>query len=268
MFDLAKLYESALVAQIEHHTEIDSTSSRALVLAADAAVQMPLLVLANQQSAGRGRGSNQWWASRGALTFSLVVDTSAYAIAMQQWPQLSLVTGLALSEALEPLAPRAQFSLKWPNDVYAANHKLGGILIEAVPSQKSRLVIGIGLNINNSLAAAPEEIRQRAVSLFDLLENSASPPFDLTAILLSLLGSLDQHYRQLSQQGFASLLPDWRSRCFLTGKQITIQTGPQSSSSPQITGLCHGLSDDGSLLFSTASGVQSVVAGSVSCWEG
>ena len=79
--DIAKIRAATFVAEVEHHAEVGSTNDRALQLAASDGRPTPTLVVADRQTLGRGRGANRWWADRGALTFSLVVEAAAWGLA-------------------------------------------------------------------------------------------------------------------------------------------------------------------------------------------
>src|SRR5262245_398009 len=100
MCDLSRLAAANLVAQIDFHESLGSTSDRALALAAEGAANLPLLVLAQRQTAGRGRGPNRWWAADGALTFSLVLEAPPERLPPDCWPQVALVAGLTICETL------------------------------------------------------------------------------------------------------------------------------------------------------------------------
>lgn len=254
LFDLSRLRTSPLVAAVEHHPQIGSTSDRALELARQEKLDLPLLVLAERQTGGRGRGSNSWWGAEGALTFSLLIESRSLGIASEQWPLLSLSTGLAICEALEQIAPGGDFGVKWPNDVYCAGRKLCGILIESPSAAMGRVIVGIGLNVNNSLSAAPPEIRGAATSLVDYLHRR----LDLTAVLLSLLKSLQSRWQELGQSGFAAQAAEFRRRCILDGRTIQVSSGPRL-----ITGRCLGIDDAGSLLLQTENGREEIATGSV-----
>lgn len=253
-FDLPRLDEIPLLAAWEHHEQIGSTSDRALEIARQDDTKLPLLILADRQTGGRGRGSNQWWAVEGSLTFSLILDARQLGLAGEKWPVLSLSTGLAVCEALEQIAPGGDFGVKWPNDVYCAGRKLCGILIESPSASQGRIVVGIGLNVNNSLAAAPAEIQSAAISLIDYLQR----PLDMTAVLLTLLASLSSRWQELGRTGFPPQAPAFRRRCILDGRTIQISTGPRL-----LTGRCLGITESGSLTLQTESGRENVASGSV-----
>lgn len=253
--DLARLYETALLAQIEHHAELASTSDLALKLAADEAVKLPLLVIAERQTAGRGRGANRWWAGEGALTFSLVIEPPREKLPPPRWPLLSLAAGLAICQALETFAPQALLQVKWPNDVYAEGRKIAGILIESPAQSPGRLVIGIGVNVNNSLAAAPPEIRELATALCDLCGQA----FDLTAVLSTILVEVDAHLNDPEDLIAAGR---WQERCLLTHQTVRVQSAAET-----ITGRCLGIDGHGALLLQTEHGRRSIVSGTVLDWE-
>lgn len=254
LFDLSRLRSSPLLAAVEHHAQIGSTSNRALELARHEELDFPLLVLAERQTEGRGRGGNSWWGAEGALTFSLLIESQSLGIASEQWPLLSLSSGLAICEALEQIAPGGDFGVKWPNDVYCSGRKLCGILIESPSAAMGRVIVGIGLNVNNSLSAAPAEIRVAATSLVDYLHRR----LDLTAVLLSLLKSLHSRWLELGRSGFAAQAAEFRRRCILDGRTIQVSSGPRL-----ITGRCLGIGDTGSLLVQTENGREEIATGSV-----
>ena len=171
-----------------------------------------------------------------------------------RWPQLSLAAGLAVCETLETLVPRADCRVKWPNDVFLNDRKVCGILCESVPGWRDRLVLGIGLNVNNSLAQAPADVRKAATSLVD----ESGGAYDLTAALIGVLRGLDERVGQLLEGQFAAQAASFRRRCYLTGKTVTVVTGGRT-----LVGRCQGTDDSGELLLQTESGIQRIVAGTI-----
>jgi len=268
MFDLSRLAAANLVAQIDYHESLGSTSDRAQELAASGAAALPLLVLAERQTAGRGRGANRWFAAEGALTFSLVLSAPPDQLPPHRWPEVALVAGLAVCEALQSLVPASVLQVKWPNDVYLAGRKICGILSESLPGWRDRLVVGIGVNVNNSVQRSertgdgePEtaELRRIATALID----HDGLPRDLTATLVSTLDHFDRRWTELLTGGFAPLAVAYRQRCFLTGKTVMIQQPGGAT----LVGMCRGIDDDGVLGMRTFAGEQRVRSGSVLRWE-
>ena len=120
---------------------------------------MPLLVLTDQQTAGRGQQDRSWWAGQGALTFSWVQHFDM----QPNIPILSLASAAAVADVLDTLDCSLGAQVKWPNDVYVSQKKIAGILIESVNTADGRLfIIGIGINANNSMKDAPDQIADRA----------------------------------------------------------------------------------------------------------
>ena len=250
------LTESLLFARVEWHAEIDSTNTRALSYAGQAELPTPYLVGADQQTAGRGRGGNRWWSATGALLVSVVLDPArdfggerAISIPTSSWPRLSLVAAVAWCDVLDRLRPRERVGLKWPNDVHLGGRKIAGILLESpppVPGVGRRLVLGMGLNVNNTLAGAPPEVAGLATSLVD----ATGVTHDREALLVDWMESFQQRAGMLAEEDPA--LPEaWRARCVLAGSQVTLQSGGN-----ELAGLCLGIDDSGALLIDTPAGTQ------------
>ncbi len=259
--DLQRLRTETFIQHLDYHPQLGSTNDRAMQLAGQSDESFPLLVLAESQTAGRGRGSNLWWSSGGALTFSVVLATEAAQLPPQRWPQVSLIVGLAVCEALEELLSRGvpttsldalpAAQVKWPNDVYLEGRKICGILVEVPPSLPGKLVLGIGINVNNSVDDAPEEIQQRATSLSDLTGHH----YSLTDVLVKALQQLGERL-ETRRLWTDEVVTGWRDRCFLTGKSIQIDNGTRQS-----TGKCRGIDETGALLVENAGQVEKHLAG-------
>ncbi len=249
-FDLERIIADTFIEQVQYHETIDSTSTAALATSGQANLQLPLLVLAGQQTAGRGRGSHQWWSATGSLTFSLVINPSDLGIEPQDWPRASLTTGLALCLALDELLESPALTMKWPNDVFLDQRKISGILLEGTAG---KLVIGIGINVNCSFQEAPAPLPSTATSLFDVTGRK----FSLDDVLIRILQQLDQQLRRLACND-TTLLTDWQQRCQLTGRTLEVSTGNQ-----QVTGVCQGIDQQGALLLMTETGLVPIVSGTI-----
>ena len=261
--DLEHIVAKTFVASVDYHQEIGSTNDRALELAREADSLFPLLVLADSQTVGRGRGTNQWWSNRGALTFSVMLATEAAGLPIERWPQVSLTVGLAVCEALEEMLARGvpttslatlpAVQLKWPNDIYIEGRKICGILVETSRDHRGRLLLGIGINVNNSVDDAPEELRSTATALCDLTGRT----FALVDVLTLVLKQLSERL-QPGNLWNAQVREGWQQRCFMTGKRIQIDLGVR-----QAEGLCLGIDEDGALLLDVEEEVERHFAGVV-----
>jgi BirA family biotin operon repressor/biotin-[acetyl-CoA-carboxylase] ligase len=260
-FDLDRLRQTSFVAHVEWHDLISSTNDRGMKLAGDRAIATPYLILAGQQTAGRGRGTNRWWSDAGALTFSLVFDPQAdqvsrgsIALEIGCWPRLALVAGVALCDLLQDSAPNSACGLKWPNDVLLAGQKVAGILVEvppAAPPTARRIVLGMGMNVNNTLESAPPEVRSTGTSLFD----ATGDTFDLTDIIIGWLQRFADHLHHLAI-GDPGLPFRWQSLCALSGKTVELQSGNRT-----VHGHCRGIDAEGALLVDTETGPERLYAG-------
>lgn len=248
--DLDRLSQSPVVGRVEHFATLGSTQDRAHELArAGDALTLPLLIVAEEQTSGRGRGVNRWWTGRGGLAMSLLFDPADWNVSRSPQPERSLAVGAAIVDTIAPLLAGHQVGLHWPNDVFAAGKKVAGVLIDVLPD--GRHIVGIGLNVNNSLAAAPEEVRARAASLSEL----AGRAFDRTAVLLSLLDRL-----QASVQDSAASPEHFGQRfnelCLQIGQKLSVESGSQRT-----TGTCVGIAADGALVLDTPGGTQKFYSG-------
>ena len=205
----------------------------------------PCLLVAEHQSAGRGRMGRGWQSQAGAsLTFSL-----ATPLAPADWSGLSLAVGVALAEALEPGdADSPLIGLKWPNDLWFDERKLGGVLIETASVGTSRIaVIGVGLNVW-PLDAPAMTSGHASVSEFD---PRASAPGVLAKVAKPLVVAL----REFERAGFAAFRERFSARDVLCGRQVR---------SGAIEGTALGVSSTGGLEVETRSGVQRIISNEVS----
>jgi BirA family biotin operon repressor/biotin-[acetyl-CoA-carboxylase] ligase len=214
---------------------------------------MPLLVLAERQTAGRGRGTHRWWSTPGSLTFSLLLDLCRQQVPADRQPLLSILAGLAVCEAIELLLPNLAAGLKWPNDVFLAERKVSGVLIEAPARPAGRLVVGVGLNVNNSFAAAPEELQHTVTALCDVAQRE----FDRAEVLICVLQRFAD-LLEMAQRDPAELPSRWRTRSLLSGRPVLVEAGSRA-----IRGVCRGIDDQGALLLETASGIERCLSGTV-----
>ncbi len=222
-------------AQVEHVSDIDSTNTE-LMRRAHAGDTRTCLLLADAQSAGRGRLGRQWHSRPGdALLMSLGVT-----LAPQDWSGLSLAVGCCLADALDPVMDKG-IGLKWPNDLmltpWDKPRKLGGILIETVlrqgdAAQARFAVIGIGLNLATPPAA---DYRTEPAGLRELL-GTQTTAHDL---LLQILPGLVLGLNRFCANGFAAFTNEFARRDVLLGKPLQLSDGSR--------GRADGVDDQGVL---------------------
>ena len=187
--------------------EVDSSNSE--VLRRAEREDEGLVVVAERQSAGRGRRGAAWFSESGdSLTFSLLLKP---AEARALWPRLSLVAGLAVAEALGRFGVEAE--IKWPNDILVGGRKICGILVEAGPAGA---VLGIGLNVGSR--RFPDGLA--ATSLW--LETMQAPGRD--EVLSTLLHELRGISNRIGSE-FPAVVARIRRRCALSGKRVRLSVG-------------------------------------------
>lgn len=243
---------------------IDSTNTE-LMRRARAGQTEPTLLVAEQQTAGRGRLGRVWQSDVGAsLMLSLGLP-----MAPKDWSGLSLAVGVSVAESLQPTLPPAQpgqpprIGLKWPNDLWlSGDRKLGGILVETasfVAPQAAQpatahgtaaryVVVGIGINV---LPRSAEGMSMPPGCLQDV-----EPGLDAPAALLRIVPPLVAMLQGFEACGFAPVQPRFAARDVLQGRPVTLSDGQ--------AGMAHGVGDDGALLVHTAQGMQAVTSAEIS----
>lgn len=255
--DPQRLRMCGRLATVEHLAETESTMHRGRVLAATVPREMlPAVVLADRQTAGRGRRGAGWWQAAGSLAMTLVVDPSwlSWPAAAERSPAAagwSLACGIALAEAVMDAEPGVPAGLRWPNDLEVKGRKLAGILAEGTPS--GRVLFGIGVNTSGRVADAPRPLADRVVTMPDLVGRILPRQRLLEGFLPRLWDVLTRLAIEpnLLRQRYAPL-------CTLTGTEIEFHHGNE-----RVQGLCLGINADGALLIRTATGDRSFHGGSL-----
>lgn len=231
---------------------VDETgSTNADLLARVASLDHNLLLVAERQTAGRGRAGRSWLSDAGgSLTFSLAWHFSGGPAALAGLP---LAVGVALAETLASLAVKVE--LKWPNDLLKDGAKLAGVLIETQAGMQGGTwaVIGVGLNL--ALPDALEQQIERPVANAPWLAN-----MDRDALVAALLVHLDESLRQFAQAGFSAFAGRWNQLHAYQGQAVTIVDRGVTL----YEGVAAGVDDSGALLLDTPAGRVAIVAGDVS----
>src|SRR5262245_52866551 len=107
------------IRSIVHHDVVDSTNDLARLLVQAGKTPLPLLVRADRQTAGRGRGDHRWWSDEGSLTFTVALDPLAHGLRLEHETRLALALAVAAIDSLEPLVSEVRLGIRWPNDIEA-----------------------------------------------------------------------------------------------------------------------------------------------------
>jgi BirA family biotin operon repressor/biotin-[acetyl-CoA-carboxylase] ligase len=180
-----------------------------------------VVVVADAQTRGRGRGGARFESPAGGLYASLLVAAPAEALP----GPLVAAAGVALAEAVEGVAPGVVARLKWPNDLLAGGRKAGGILVEAASGSRGEgapVIVGIGVN----LAAVPRALAADVATATTCLEEHAGKPVPRGALLEALLPRVDARVASFrAKAGLSSLDRDWRARLAWVGERVRCLVG-------------------------------------------
>jgi BirA family transcriptional regulator, biotin operon repressor / biotin---[acetyl-CoA-carboxylase] ligase len=252
---LAPLLRGTIFSEKLHHFyKIGSTNTAAMAAAADGAPEGSVF-LAEEQTAGRGRGAHTWQSARSVGIYCSIVLRPA--LPPSDVLVMALAAGLAVRAAIEYVDARVNPDLKWPNDVLIGSKKVSGILTEmnAEATRVRHIVVGIGINVNQS--SFPEELRAEATSL----RLSTSSEWSRVELTAALLKSLDREYCLLIEQKDArrSILERFTQQSsWVRGKRVRVEENGSS-----LEGTTEGLDDRGFLQVRTARGLQLILSGTV-----
>lgn len=230
----------------------DSTNARAHELG-EAGAAEGTVVIADRQTAGKGRLGRQWASPPGVNLYVSVLlrppipPTSA--------SQLTFLSAVAVARAIEETgAPQPR--VKWPNDILLSGRKVAGLLSElnAETERIHYVILGIGVNLNMRADQFPADLRYPATSL--VLEQGV--PVARAAFARALFRHLDDLYRSYLADGFGPVLGAWETFFDLRGREVEVDLQPN-----RLRGTVLGLDRDGALLLQTAGGTERVLAGDV-----
>jgi BirA family biotin operon repressor/biotin-[acetyl-CoA-carboxylase] ligase len=226
--------------------EVDSTNLHAARLLKEGKLPNGTAVIADVQSAGRGRLNRQWY-SKGCLcmTAALFMEQSGDTLGA-----ITLTAGVAVVQALTSLTSH-EFKLKYPNDIICKDKKVGGILCELKLSDKTVVLAGIGINVEQEIF--PDEIAGTATSL--ALHGIT---VDKESLAAGILNELEKATEIFNAEGFSQIRPLWLDANCTLGKEVTV-----NAPSGQLQGKAIDLDESGALLVETDGGIERVTTGDV-----
>ena len=250
---LAPLVKGTFVKEIHHYYKIGSTNVTAMEAAAAGASEGSVF-LAEEQTAGRGRGANRWHSARSTGIYCSVVLRPN--LPPSEALALPLAVGLAVHSAVREIEPPLHPDLKWPNDVLLEGKKFCGILTEmnAEATRVRHIVVGIGINVNQ--AKFPEDLNEVATSL----RLASGRDWSRVELAAALLKSLDREYRDLLSKpdSHESVLRRF-AECssYVRGREVRIEENGG------FEGVTEGLDARGFLQVRTTHGMRTVLSGTV-----
>jgi BirA family biotin operon repressor/biotin-[acetyl-CoA-carboxylase] ligase len=249
---LQRLHQGQFGCQVHHFHKVDSTMNEAARLAVDGAPH-GTLVLAEEQTSGRGRFGRNWFSEKSAgIYFTLILRPTLSPPAA---PILTLLAGVALDEVLQE-ASGLPMDLRWPNDVLSGGKKCAGILVE-MTAERDRIeyvLVGIGVNVNHE--KIPENLSGEATSL----RLQAGHSFPRLEILVSVLERLEHYYDLLLEKGPAIVVERFNEiSSYARGKRVSVSDGAHT-----LSGVTAGLTPEGILLVRCDDGrIEKVFSGQV-----
>jgi BirA family transcriptional regulator, biotin operon repressor / biotin---[acetyl-CoA-carboxylase] ligase len=232
--------------------EVTGSTNADLVSRARTGAEEWTAVVAGEQRAGRGRLGRSWIAPpRSSLLISVLLRPR---MSPDRVPAISLAVAVCLAEACRS-ATGVDVRCKWPNDLIVGDRKMGGILLESSIGQEhvDFVVVGAGVNVAQSSADFPQELRGAATSVS--LEGGRP---DILALLIGYLGGLKARYHP--RTGFDDeVLDDYRERCVTLGRKVRAVT----LGGAEVTGTAVGIGSSGELLVETPAGSERVAFGEI-----
>lgn len=251
----ANLKASRLGMPLINADTVDSTN-KLLLDKATQGLKEGALAVAETQTAGRGRHNRTWHSPSGLnLYFSLLLWPK---VPTTRFPQLAMISAMALRNAILEEIPELNVKLKWPNDLWLDERKLSGILCECTPEEvegRRGIVLGIGLNVNSQMNDFPQELHNIATSLRWKTGQETSRE-RLLAIFCNQFQEIYDRWQD--SESLATFLPEWRKYDALADRIITVDTPTGKLTCPVM-----GYTDTGIMLLKTNDGVKSISAGDV-----
>jgi BirA family biotin operon repressor/biotin-[acetyl-CoA-carboxylase] ligase len=256
-FELLKA--ETLVRSVRIFDVLPSTNDEAKRIGGDGEAFLPLLIVARRQTHGRGRAGHRWISDDGALTFSLVVEAAGLGVELDKIPVVSPWTALgvreAIAEAIAETGHGVAATVKWPNDVLLGGKKVAGILVETIATPKPRVIVGIGVNVNNRISATHDHaLADHATSLLEVTDQE----LPVADILRSIACRLDDAWAAMKEHG--DQLPErWRNVDHLADRLVRLTNGAEI-----VSGTNLGVDQDGSMLLDDGTQVHTCRSGSLS----
>ncbi|MDF2721632.1 MAG: biotin--[acetyl-CoA-carboxylase] ligase [Paenibacillus sp.] len=240
---LAGLATKSLGRSLKLFDSVDSTQTVAHQLAEQGAAE-GTLVIAEQQTAGRGRMGRSWHSPKGKGVWMSIVLRPG--IPVHFTPQLTLLVAVALCRTIRKMEP-LPVAIKWPNDLLIEGKKISGILLEssAEDERLKYVIAGIGISVNLTAEDYPEELLERATSL----RIASGKAWDRTKLIQSLLEQFETLYELYHTQGFEPIRTAWEALAVTLGKPIVART-PRG----EIEGIAESIDELGALVVRLADG--------------
>ncbi|HKI51633.1 MAG TPA: biotin--[acetyl-CoA-carboxylase] ligase [Geothermobacteraceae bacterium] len=249
----SRLSTRVIGREILCHEQLASTNLTAMELG-EAGAAEGLVVIAEQQTAGKGRLGRRWESPAGVNLYLSILLRPA----MPPWevPRLTFLSAVAAARALQDVTG-LKVEVKWPNDLLVNGKKIAGLLNEmsAESDAVHHVVLGLGLNINMTADQFPSELRYPATSVW-LEKGTLTSRLD---VVVALLEHFDRLYDEFLRCGMEPVRQAWQELFAMLGKAVRVESGPAS-----LKGVVAGIDEEGALLLQLPDGtIEKVLAGDV-----
>lgn len=248
-YNLKRLQDRVRPLKLRHARLIASTNDWAKREVESGVLRAPALLVADSQSAGRGRGTNAWWSPSGNVAVTFVLSRNPY----MAFGLAPLLAGLAVRRALARLTGREEIGLKWPNDLVVGQRKAAGLLCERLGQVD---LIGVGVNVNAGSREAPGELRERLTSLREITGTA----WNLTDVVCEINQELSRVFSLKSKAAADEMLREYALHHWPTDKDIEVIDTDQA---PRIRGRCVGIDPQGRLVVKNKQVIYSLLTGSI-----
>lgn len=238
------------------YASLPSTNARAAAWAQEGAAEGSVVV-AEHQTAGRGRHGRTWTAAAGQnLTFSVVLRP---ALSAERRGLITVAAAVAVTDAVDDVAAPLRAAIKWPNDVLLRGRKCCGMLLESSFSGQragppAGVVLGVGLNVNQD--SFPPALADRAISLAQAVRR----PIERAPLFAALLAALERRYRSLFDDGGAAVRDAYEARLYRQGQPVTLRT---TDTGTPIRGRVRGITATGALRLEIDGRIETFHAGAL-----
>lgn len=254
--EVSKMIKTKDIAKkIFYYKKVDSTNSLAKQLLKNENNNLPegTVLIAGEQTAGRGRLGRNWYSPKGGVWFTIILFPDLEPAYISRITLMSAVVLVNSLKTLYNLKPK----IKWPNDIIFEGQKIAGILTEmsAEADKINYILIGIGINANLQTDWFPSEIRKQSISLAEILQK----PVSKVQLLRLILENFEKYYSILKKRQFSLILEEWKQNTETLGKYVTIMSGEKTTSGKVID-----IKLDGSLIIKEDNGnLQNILSGTL-----
>lgn len=245
--------KTRFIGQTMYYYKITSSTNDVAKKLAGEKIEEGAVVVAEEQTRGRGRLGRKWFSPKGGLWFSMILKPE---IKTADVPKITFVTSLAIANTLRKLFS-LKAEVKWPNDILVNGKKICGILTESVTSGKSLkyVVVGVGLNSNVDLKNFPRKLRESTTTLREELKKNV----ELEHLFSKLLFQIEREYRVFLNGGFKNILNKWKNLTSFIGRKVEVVNVRS-----KYTGVVQDVDCEGRLVVETSGGfVRRFTAGDV-----